>query len=182
MFRATVAFTLVCLAASFVLLHKSSGTERDAVVPAVVASDLPNKAVIVGRLGKPMGTLVNIRGMWTTRERRDEPTLVFLVTHVEGRLLQEPVRFSWIDSFSPTGAIPPPARDRERAEGIEWEMRAWESGRYRGVPKGAYAEFENEVDGFGTRIPYPAGDFSFRFDSDLVYCRRQVVKSMPTGN
>ncbi len=112
----------------------------------VRAQDIGKKVRIIGRLGKPMGERLKVKGEWREPSEVTKPNgLHFLVTHVDGTELAEPVEFpedlvdvkllgdsnlSWIKW-----------KKKQPVAGEVWEFRGYELGQFRYVNLG-WLEYE----------------------------------------
>lgn len=134
-------------------------------VVTVSADDLDSgKVVVIGRLGSPLETMLTIRGTWRQSRMAKDSGLVFHVTHVNGKALDEPVLFhrtlmhvtypfvSDQDGSREDGPTP--------SAGEQWEIRAYETGRFSGNP-GAY---QKELTGFAYIQAVPAWWRHFQTD------------------
>ncbi|HET6882890.1 MAG TPA: hypothetical protein VFI31_22165, partial [Pirellulales bacterium] len=122
-------------------------------VASVSADDLDSgKAVVIGSLGSPLKTMLNIRGTWQRRQSPKDSGPSFQVTHVNEKALDEPVVFhqSVVHARYPR---PPWDKDDESKKspppsaGQTWEMRAYETGEFFDSPP----EYEKEL---GMLLPY----------------------------
>lgn len=122
-------------------------------VATVSADDLDSgEAVVIGRLGSPLKTMLNVRGTWQRGRSPKDRGPSFHVTHVNEKALDEPViyyesvvhvrypRPPW-DKDDESKKSPPPSA------GQTWEMRAYETGEFFDSPP----EYEKEL---GMLLPY----------------------------
>jgi hypothetical protein len=97
-------------------------------VKSVRADEIGTRAQIVGRLGKPMNTIMNLRGVWRgapPAQAKPDLRLRFHVTEVDGKKLPEPVVF--VD-----GLVDIRGESKPKPEaGAIWELRAFEAGQFR---------------------------------------------------
>jgi hypothetical protein len=111
----------------------------------VTAADLASgKVVVIGRLGVPLKTMTTVRGTWqypnrgTVRQALKPSNIKFDVTHVNGKKLENSVQFDRAlvyveypldgDDSDSNRNVPTPV------EGDTWEIRAYETGAFRGRP------------------------------------------------
>lgn len=134
--------------------------DHEKVVP-VSADDLDSGTmVVIGRLGRPLNTMLTIRGVWDWSRMPKDSGLVFRVTHVNGEALDEPVIFHQTL-----------VHVRHRGDKLEndpvssiaqsWEIRAYETGGFSGNP----AEYQMELSG----LPYVEAEpaWSRNFQTEL---------------
>lgn len=114
---------------------------------------------LVGRLGKPLGTKLQLRGRWKVLQVQRVPNYVrspvrFIVFEVNGNQLAESVEFGydqvkadfveWPTSDHravPTRTNAMPSKPK-RLDGEEWKITAYETGSFIAVPNEA---FDKEV-------------------------------------
>jgi hypothetical protein len=107
----------------------------------VSADDLNSKkAVVIGRLGSPLGTMLAIRGIWKQSRMKNGYEWFFHVTHVNGQAFDEPVIFhrslvhvrlsSDLEKYGSREDDPMPFTDQS------YEIRAYETGRFSDNPRG----------------------------------------------
>lgn len=121
-------------------IKELEGHDQDVTI---AADDLDSgKAVVIGRLGSPLETMLTIRGTWKQSRMAKDSGLVFHVTHVNGKAFDEPVIFhrslvhmreeydSREDGLTPS-------------VGQSWEIRAFETGGFSGNPGG----YQKEISG-----------------------------------
>lgn len=132
---------------------------------------------LLGRLGKPLGTKLQLRGRWKVLQAQRVPYYVrspvrFIVFEVNGNQLPESVELGhdqveadfveWLTDDhrevpTRTNAMPP---NPESLDGEEWTITAYETGRFIAVPN----------EGFDKEVVFPvvhALDFN-RFRSRIV--------------
>lgn len=149
-----------CLSGLAILLLATVGASRGTVESAraepqeivkVSADDLASgKAIVIGRLGIPLKTMMTVRGIWMYKppgEFPRKPTRYppFHVTHVNGKKLEKPVEF-YGDLVHVTYPLPWDDSDKESKEptpsdGDIWELRVYETGKFRLRPP----EFATEL-------------------------------------
>jgi hypothetical protein len=120
--------------------HLSPSEAADVKDPPVQISveEIGKNAVLVGRLKKPLGTMMTVRGKWfypPLTEKDYSPR--FLIREIDGVKLDRPIELNvaQCDVVTKTGepAIPPHER-RKELEGKEWTLRAFEAGRFADIP------------------------------------------------
>jgi len=117
---------------------------------AISVEDIGTKVTLVGRLGEPLGKLMEVKGTWGYPDARvKDYSLRFRVSHVNGKRLPKPVEFNVAQVKAATrsgkNAIPQ-FKDHKTLEGVSWTLRAYETGRFRGVPE--------ELDTAASASPY----------------------------
>jgi hypothetical protein len=123
--------------------------------PRVHYSDIPERVLIIGKLGQPLGQLVTVRGTWTA-PYPSKPGLpvVLVVNQVNGNPIDSPAKFDVVE--------PVWERDEEvtkRAVGEEWELRGVETGGFVGFGDKVWEELGQQPAsrpprGFLTRFCY----------------------------
>ena len=108
----------------------------------VRASDVPERAQIIGRLGYPLGELLVLRGSWRwpipVKDsdgkviNAKDAELEFRVGEIDGKPCNEDIAFkqSDVQRLTPTGRAPLP----RSKDGDIWEIKGIETGGMRGVP------------------------------------------------
>ena len=135
------AWPLVLFSVASALLPASLAAQEPA---AVSVEDIGTKVVLVGRLGQPLGTMMDVQGTWKFPDRFDKDySLRFLVSHVNGKALLKPVEFDWaqvkVISTNGENAIPK-SDERKTLDGLAWTLRAYETGRFNRIPKDYWEE------------------------------------------
>jgi hypothetical protein len=135
----------------------------------VSVEDIGTKVTLVGRLGQPLGTMMEVQGTWSyPRQRPGEPpvkddSLRFRVSQVNGKKLPQPVEFNvaQIEAATRTGknAIPK-FEELKMLDGIAWTLQAYETGRFHHVPEDYWKKL-------GTAPPGPPS-WPRIFTSELV--------------
>lgn len=126
----------VCLTGNLIFDQAAADSPSKSIQVSV--DDLGKGAVLIGRLKKPLGTMMSIQGKWHYPSINvKDYSLRFTVTQVDGMPIDRPVEFN-IDQLSVVNkdgqtAIPEDKR-RKDLDGIEWKLRAYESGRFDEVP------------------------------------------------
>jgi hypothetical protein len=150
---------LVC--AAIALSNSAIGQES---IAAVSVEDIGTRVTLVGRLGQPLGKMMEVRGTWKypSRDVKDY-SLRFHATHVNGKTLETPVEFniSQIKAVSQRGVDAIPRGEKRKAlDGDIWTMRAYETGRHNAVPADYWKESGQGMPG----LPY----WHKTFTSELV--------------
>jgi hypothetical protein len=111
--------------------------QNDAIIPKaapieISVDEIGKNLILIGRLKKPLGTLMTIRGKWSYPDTNvKDYSLRFTVTQVDGEMLKEPLEFNvrQLTVVTKVGspAIPPYERHKELV-GVEWTLRAYETG------------------------------------------------------
>jgi hypothetical protein len=137
----------VCLFGQRTLLR----AEPDQTVSVTAADLASGKVVVIGRLGVPLKTMMTVRGSWRspnqgTLGQATKPTNIkFDVTHVNGKKLETPVQFDrvLVHVQNPLNENDTDTDRKELApvKDETWEIRAYETGAFRGRP----AEFAKEL-------------------------------------
>lgn len=161
--------------AMWVLAFPQAEAQNSAQPVHVLWSDIGNKVQIIGRLGKPMNTMMGLRGEWRKPEEYAKPrntdALDFYVSHVDGTKLSSPIRFlEYCVEVSPglrQDALLKPAA------GEIWECRACEVGSF---PNAASMHWE---DFYGT--PVSAIGYDGEFAPELLIAQRTVRKNPAVG-
>jgi hypothetical protein len=144
--------------------------EDDQPMISINAKDIGKRVTIIGHLGKPLGELVNVRGSWHDQRRRmgrrplKAPKMLFVVTHVNGELLETHATFERV-AVSHRGEKPP-----EPLHGVVLEMRGVERGRFMGLPAKVYRE-EFGLEGDGESPVADAYGFAFMTNFTSIKCR-----------
>jgi hypothetical protein len=124
----------------------SDGRSKDKQVVTVRSRDIPDKVRVLGIFGRPLGSLITIRGKWVGPGLRKDPALRFQVTEVNGRAPEEKIELrngphirqvfpdrkgrgakpgeAWNWKYEFRGSVPSPTP----TEGETWEMLGVEVG------------------------------------------------------
>jgi hypothetical protein len=126
---------LVLVWATVMLLDSATGQQPKATVSV---DDVGKRITLIGRLGEPLGTMIEVQGTWKyPRELIKDNSLRFEVTRVNGKELAKPVELNVAQIKAVTkrneNAIPP-YEEHKRLEGVRWTMRAFETGRDNSIP------------------------------------------------
>jgi hypothetical protein len=112
----------------------------------VSVEDIGSRVNLIGRLGKPIGAMMTVRGKWHfPSEHVKDYSLRFTVSHVDGQQLDMPIEFN-IDQLNVvnkngSSAIPPLSK-HEQLNGTDWTFRAFETGTIRMSPDEYWLERE----------------------------------------
>lgn len=137
MSRSILCVVLFVLLVAFASQYESIGQTKDKPL-TINVDDIGKSVTLIGRLGKPLGTRMEIRGRWSTPEfpvKDDSPR--FTVTHIDGKKIDKPVEFNigQIEAkirdkaANPQDAIPN-YKEWDSLEGQEWTMTAYETGYF----------------------------------------------------
>lgn len=109
----------------------------------VSVDDLGKTADLIGRLGKPLGTWVTIKGKWALPVSREKPSgLKFTVTHVSDTKLEKPVEFdvALVNVVDRRGNdATPKEEDEDKFDGRTWTLKGYETGEFHITPPEYYA-------------------------------------------
>jgi hypothetical protein len=158
-----VVFGIGCL-----IYAADPSTKREKRLPVTIsAEDLCNgKCVIIGRLGKPYGEIVKMRGVWDGTDGSKAEYPLFRVTHVDGKKVADnhPIVINQMfverlrdrpdlrqDKTNATGGRP--------RQGDVYEGRAYESGGYIREPRKINEIFHKP----GAQDPYGFAFYSFLY-------------------
>ena len=130
-------WVLACVA---IATSPSSSFAQEPITVSV--EDIGSKVTLVGRLGQPLGKMMEVKGTWRMPDDVvKDYSLRFIVSHVNGKPLKEPVEFNvaQIDAVSKYGntAIPKyawPIEEQSTLDGVAWTLRAYETGRIDSIP------------------------------------------------
>ncbi len=154
------ALSLLVLATSLVVHAKDQGKSpaKKRAKQQIRAEDIGREVEIIGRLGIPIHQVIQIKGTWIRPDGvPKDNSLRFRVTHVGRRRLESPVDFhkylvTQIHVSDNAKNAPKPA------ENSRWELTAWETGGFRGIPGAAYDSGQSPVQepfgGFVTELNY----------------------------
>ncbi len=184
--RIVAVWVAVLVVVGFTDAEEPVGSEpRDKPITSIRAEDIPEKAQIIGRLGKPLGDLITIRGKWIKpgRQAKDR-SLTLHVDRVNGKALEAAIELHslqvrtisllrhergrkprpgepWDWHFDLKGTELPPTR----SDGEVWEMAGVETGEFDTDSEDAWREIEissaleqspPHEEGFVTRFKYIA--------------------------
>lgn len=143
-------------------------------IKSVRADEIGTEAQILGRLGKPMDTMITVRGVWHSAPiapAKPDIRLRFQVTEVDGRPLSTPIEFV-------EGLVTVYGKRKPKARvGDVWELRAFETGQFRN----SEARHWEELDDGPPRSPVDWGQRS-PFVSELTGVVKSVVVAAGSDN
>lgn len=170
MMRKFIGMVVVLAAIVVAVVGRSSFTASalgaEKARPVEVSVDEIDKGlVLIGRLGKPLGTLMTVKGKWSYPEEPvKDGSLRFTVSHVDGKELGKPVELNvkQLDVVTKKGSKAIPSYDgHARLAGKEWTLRAYETGSIEIMPEGYF----NETPAFAR--PYYFRDFTSKLTGVL---------------
>lgn len=145
----------------------------------VTASDLISRVPVIGKLNRPMGTIVTIRGKYVDISAPNAPTwhgMGFRVTHIDGMKLANAIDYHSLELLtsvftrsllSPVFAVNlKTTLGATVMDGDEWELKGYEGGHLFDMPHTASRE-----QGRGTYI-FPGGQFPFTMNFRYFKARR----------
>jgi len=139
-----IGLGLLVAAACWCLRVSSPDGKEAAQVTKVSVTDIGKKVIIIGRLGEPLREIMSVQGRWAYPDQSQGSTkdysLLFHVTHVKGRQLDQPVVFATVHAVTERRGAPQPQEVKPR-EGETWELRAYETGGYCGEPDDYWKEY-----------------------------------------
>ena len=139
-----------------------SAADETSKVAAVRATDLVQTVKVIGRLGRPLGTMLTVQGTWHYPDDRvKDYSLRFTITHIDSRPLKSPIELNvaQVRAFTRDRNNAIPGYEHHRAlAGVSWTLRAFETGRFNLEP----AEFWKAT-GMGATAYY-----ADTFESELV--------------
>ena len=117
---------------------------------------------IIGRLGKPLGEFVTVRGMWEeNKENVKFGSLTMRITHIDGRECDRNLVYHLRDVYSDTvKSVRPSHQDR-------WEIRGYETIEFTGTPKGYFEE---------SRTAPGSGILPWTLSSRFIYVKRNLIQ------
>lgn len=139
-------------------------------VQQIQADDITSRRVqIIGRLGRPLGEMLTIRGRWKRPGPRvKDPAFHFVVTEVDGKNLATPVDFHDRGVYLPGEATPESLADKI------CELRGYEGGSFWGDP----GRFNRERAGLEGDGESPVADpWGFQFVTELHVAFVKVIDS-----
>lgn len=141
----TVVYLTMAAALAFAFrfaVARSEGADNAGRKIEISVDDLGKTAELIGRLGKPLGTWMTIKGKWALpKEVVKDFSLRFTVTHMNGEKLEEPIEFrlDQIRAVDRRGnSVMPEFKDRNRFDGRTWTLTAYETGRIHVTPPEYY--------------------------------------------
>lgn len=128
----------VAIAAISALQQRSPADQTPPPMQASV-DDIGKNLILVGRLQKPLGTMMTVRGRWRIPDGvPKDASPRFTVSHVEGKRLDQPIEFhiAQLSVFTKRGASAIPPHDRQSdLDGVEWTLWAYEIGSVELYPE-----------------------------------------------
>lgn len=133
-------------------------------------ADIGDSVMLVGRLGKPLGQKLTIRGTWSLpKDVVNDFSPRFTVTSVDHQQLSNPVEFNLgqMRLLTPDHRDAIPARKHwDALDSVEWQLIAYETGRIEITPD-EYREKNPVFPNVG--MPY----YTKPFTSQLVAVRTE---------
>jgi len=129
--------TTVAVAVILCSVNTSTSADKEAAVKVSV-EDIGTKVLLIGRLGGPLGTMMDVKGTWVIPNEAKDNSPLFQVSHVNGKELPKPVGFyiAQVTAETKEGKSALPTSDeRKKLDGVAWTMRAYETGEVHIVPK-----------------------------------------------
>lgn len=144
-----VAVATLAICASQFAFRPTSADERRKVVVSV--ADVDQTVTLMGRLGQPLGTMMEVRGTWKYPPVKKSPegkllatkdtSLRFVVSHVNGKPLNPPLDIHRLEARTREGVDAVALEQKKGAlVGDTWTMRGYETGNYSGVPEEYWKE------------------------------------------
>ena len=132
MIKRTSFFTTSIIFAQSLVFSSSCLAQADREPVYIDVDSIGSSVILVGRLGKPLGTKIIIKGKWHLPGDLAKDSSAFLVIHeVDEVALPSPVKFHVnqleITTKQRLKAIPP-LKSQSKLAGKEWSMIAYETG------------------------------------------------------
>jgi len=126
---------------------------------------------IIGKLGHPLGELLNVRGKWATAKDQSKPSgPVFQVTHLDGKPLTPPVEFAVMTPVGrPVRGFAKHSDLNAEPSSLEWEVRGHEIGH------GVFGISEKAMEEAGVAPAARAASFSIDFN----YVSARIYEAPP---
>jgi hypothetical protein len=125
----------------FVVMPSAAAKDEGGKI-RVSVEELGKTADLIGRLGKPLGTWVTIKGKWALpKEIVKDFSLRFTVTHVDGAKLAKPIEFhvAQVHAVDQRGkSVTPEFKNRNEFNGRTWTLTAYETGEFHVTPPEYY--------------------------------------------
>ena len=155
-----------CLVASCLFTTYDETAQSKKPTQEVQVVDIGGSVLLIGRLGKPLGSEIEVQGKWSLPEGiAKDYSPRFTVSRVDGKLLDKEVEFNVavvkvLEMNLYKSAIP--ARENYNTlDGREWTLTAYETGRISIVlPTGSFPD---------VTMPY----YTKAFTSELVGVLKQ---------
>ncbi len=123
--------------------------------------DLYERVLIIGELGHALGQTVTVRGKWVWPSPAKPASPDFMITQVDGRVLDKPVKFS--ADFGGIGPASDHVSKLTIKVGEEWELFGVETGGFVGFSQEVWVDIQKATgepvaymgpQGFVTRFRY----------------------------
>ncbi len=164
--------TSVLLSLLFSLAADEPAIEQN----SVSVSDIGKSVILVGRLGKPLGRQMTIRGKWSLpNEAVKDFDLRFIVTSVNDEPLETPVGFdvAQLKLLTTDHRDATPARtDWKSLDSVEWKLTAYETGYVATTP---FRDDNGDPIFPNVRVPH----YTEPFTSQLVAVRHLDLPKQP---
>ncbi len=100
---------------------------------SVAAEDLLSRVKIIGKLGRPLGEIVQLKGYWTSDGVHKDNELRLKITEINGKPIEKAALFrrSQVEGWGV-------AKETRPAIGVVWQVRALETGGIVGLPGEVY--------------------------------------------
>ncbi|HUY90676.1 MAG TPA: hypothetical protein VMV10_18215 [Pirellulales bacterium] len=125
----------------FAAAPSAAAAEADGKI-RISVEEIGKTADLIGRLGKPLGTWVTVKGKWALPKKVVKDfSLRFTVTHVNGAKLEKAVEFhvTQIMAVDRRGkSIMPKPENRRKLDGQTWTLNAYETGEFHITPPEYY--------------------------------------------
>ncbi|MBS1634617.1 MAG: hypothetical protein JST26_01760 [Bacteroidetes bacterium] len=131
-------------------------------IPEVQITDHKVQKKIIGQLGKPLGTLLSVRGIITDQHAKGYNSgLNLTVQSINDSAIQEPLTIPLSPYFGKfgNGSLPQPEKDST------YQLRVYETGAFVGVPPDAYKEADIDLQTSG-----------FYFQNKLIVLSGKKIK------
>ena len=123
------------------LLVGSGSAQQSASKKQVDVRSLGKDIAVIGRLGKPLGTMISVEGTWGFPDQSAGPTkdysVQFTIHTANGANLKTPVTLSYrsvqIEDKHGKSLIPPHKHHKE-LDGQSWKLRVFETARFTRIP------------------------------------------------
>jgi hypothetical protein len=141
----------LCVILCFVTIPALMVADGKRLLQSLNVSDLDTDYELIGRFGHPLGTMLTIKGTWGYPDQSNGPTKVydlqFRITEINGIPHTPPLVLDvWsvhVIDKQRQSLIPTHENHRD-LNGVTWELRAFETGRYSCMPK-EYNDFRGPV-------------------------------------
>ena len=166
--KVRLAVASVAILAGQPLLAQHELAKQKAAPTQVSVDDIGEGVILVGRLKKPLGTMMTVRGKWSfPREEVKDYSLRFTISHVDGQKLKKPVELhvAQVNVVTKSGkdAIPP-HDEHKQLDGMQWTIRAYETGKINHIPE----DYWKELGEFLPQMPYWYREFTSELNGVLI--------------